>query len=98
MKGCTFPGRMISCAGAVRFGGTTDDRGDSHLHSLGSQVCAEPHADTIPEIRRPATNSAAMARANQSCALFALAGRMIRYLRILTGELFRRLQFEAPSW
>src|ERR1700676_1715304 len=64
MNGCTFPGRMISSAGAVRFGETTDTEVRATCAVSAFSVFWALTRDTMPEINRAATATTAMIRTN----------------------------------
>src|SRR6267378_3783826 len=65
MKGCTFPGRMISCAGAVGAGDTTDTAVMATCDvSVGNFALALTR-ERIPVIKRAAVTTSAIGRASQ---------------------------------
>src|ERR1700730_7829998 len=65
MNGCTFPGRMISSAGAVCFGGTTDTAVRATWAVSDFSFVRALTRDTMPETNTPATTTTAMIRTNQ---------------------------------
>src|ERR1700676_431172 len=62
MNGSTFPGRMISSAGTVCFGETTDTAGRAAWAVSARRAVPALTRDQIPETRRAATAIAAIAR------------------------------------
>src|SRR6266850_3382736 len=62
MYGCTFPGRMISSAGDVCFGETTDTAGRAIRAVCASRVVRALTRDQMPDISRPAMTNRAIAQ------------------------------------
>ena len=65
MKGCTLPGRMISSAGAVCLGETTDTAGKAACTVSAFRAVRALTRDQMPEARRPATTTNAIVRPSQ---------------------------------
>src|ERR1700676_5789815 len=61
MKGCTFPGRMISSAGAVCFGETTETAVRATCAVSTFSLLRARTRDTMPEAKRAATMVSAIA-------------------------------------
>jgi len=55
MKGCMLPGRMISCAGPVRFGATTETDGTAICAVTVSKAAAAFTRDLIPDAKTQIT-------------------------------------------
>src|SRR6266852_2610492 len=64
MNGCTFPGRMISSAGAVCFGETTDTAVSATCAVSAFSVVRALTRDQMPETNRAATAINAIATPN----------------------------------
>src|SRR5580700_7669528 len=64
MNGCTFPGRMISSAGAVCFGETTDTGVRATCAVSALSAVRALTRDKMPETNRAATAISATARPN----------------------------------
>src|SRR5207245_11334843 len=64
MNGCTLPGRMSSSVGAVCFGETTDTGGRAVWAVSAFRVVRALTRDQMPDIKRAATASSAIARAS----------------------------------
>src|SRR5207244_4633673 len=64
MNGCTFPGRMISWAGAACFGETTDTAVRATCAVSAFSVVRALTRDQMPETSRAATAINAIARLN----------------------------------
>src|ERR1700722_19526107 len=82
MNGCTFPGRMISSAGAVCFGATTDTEVRATLLVTAFSLVRALTRDKMPVTSSTATTTTAIAtpnhRLNGFCFLPASFGRFVR--------------------
>src|SRR5690242_18114066 len=67
MNGATFPGRMISSAGAVSVGETTDTAVRATCAVSPFSVVRALTRDQIPETNRPATTINEIAKLNHLC-------------------------------
>src|SRR5580693_10489510 len=65
MKGCILPGRMISWAGVVCFGDTTDTAVTATCDVSARNVLPALTRDQIPVPRRAVVTISAIARTNQ---------------------------------
>src|ERR1017187_7090614 len=65
MNGCTFPGRMISWAGEVRAGDTTDTAVMATCEVSVRNLALALTRDRIPDIKRAAVTISAIDSANQ---------------------------------
>src|SRR6266851_9115067 len=64
MNGCTFPGRMISSAGAVCFGETTDTAVRATCAVSAFSVVRALTRDQMPDAKRPPTTITTIARSS----------------------------------
>src|SRR6266852_3912739 len=67
MNGCTFPGRMISSAGAVCFGETTETAVRATCAVSAFSLVRALTRDQMPETSRAATTINAIATPNRLC-------------------------------
>src|SRR5208283_3395460 len=62
LNGCTFPGRMISCAGAARVGDMTETGVTADCAASARAVLPALTRDRIPQSRTTATTANAIAQ------------------------------------